>query len=164
MSNLITRVKNHTNGQRTSGQNTLSLTLECIEHMRDHNNEWTALAFLVSLSEPAQSRSVRMIAGSILQGWKIVKDAKQPSGLRFKKDATANQGFSELGLSNLASFIADKKSVQSKEVREYFRPDNAKPEKTHEEKVAAFVKAIQRRMENDGVAWEEVVAGVTAAA
>ena len=46
-STLMSRVRGHNKGQLTSGQNTLSLTVECIEHMFGPSGDWTPLATLI---------------------------------------------------------------------------------------------------------------------
>lgn len=127
MSKLMDRVRGHVSGQRTSGQNTLSLTVECIEHMFGDSGDWSPLAYLIGRSEPAQAREVRRIAGRIVQGYRLTKDDKQPSGLRFVKVKDANQGIDTAKLDMLKTLVDKKKSVQSKDVKEKFASEKAAP-------------------------------------
>ena len=157
---LIRRVKDHARGQATSGQNTLILVRDCLLHMQEHNNEWTPLAFLIGLSQPAQSRMVRQIAGCVLEGWTVSKDLKQKSGVRLSKEKGSNQGFDAEIVAALDGFISAKLSIQSQDVKDFFKPVKETPEKTHDEKVKAAVSALKRRLKNEGISWQEIVTGM----
>lgn len=142
MTALLKRVKSHCTGQATSGQNTLALTLECIEHMRDNQNEWSALAYLIGKSQPTQSRMVRKITGRVLQGWQVKKDDAQPSGLRFVKLKGQNQGYDEAQMEGLKCLVQSKASVQSKIVVQSFTPEKAEPKPVSELDMAKRIVKI----------------------
>jgi hypothetical protein len=150
MTKLITRIKSHVRGQATSGQNTLALTLECIEHMRDNQNEWSALAYLIGKSEPAQGRMVRLIAGRIIQGWSMKKDATQESGLRFSKIKGKNQGFDDGGIDKLCTLVGDNKSIQSADTREAFAAPKAEPTEWTEDQMKAYAKRVAKSIKEHG--------------
>lgn len=146
MTKLITRVQNHVTGQATSGKNTLVLLQACIEHMRDHQNEWTPLAMLIGKSQPAQARMCRMIAGKVIEGWSIKKDDKQPSGLRFAKVKGSNQGFDADQMSHLSALVDKGLSIQSKEVREKFTGERAAPSDWTEEDAKKYAKRLVKTL------------------
>jgi hypothetical protein len=159
MTTLLSTVKSHCTNQGSSGVTTLKLTLICIEQMRDNQNEWSTLAWLMGKSQPAQARVIRKIVGQALHGWTVSKDTKQLSGIRFTKAKGVNQGYDETVLNVLTALVDDGAPIQGAAVKEAF-PSPESAEKTHDEKVAMFVKAIKSRMEKDEVSWTEVVQGI----
>jgi hypothetical protein len=159
MTTLLSTVKSHCTNQGSSGVTTLKLTLICIEQMRDNQNEWSTLAWLMGKSQPAQARVIRKIVGEALNGWAVAKDTKQVSGIRFTKVKGSNQGYDQTVLDVLTALVDDGAPIQGLAVKEAF-PSPESAEKTHDEKVAMFVKAIKSRMEKDEVSWTEVVQGI----
>jgi hypothetical protein len=159
MTTLLSTVKSHCTNQASSGVTSLKLLHACIVHMKDNENEWSTLAWLIGKSQPAQARVMRRITGHILQGWRVAGDPKQVSGMRFTKNTDSNQGYDETVLNVLTSLVDDGAPIQGLAVKEAF-PSPESAEKTHDEKVAMFVKAIKSRMEKDEVSWTEVVQGI----
>lgn len=161
MSKLISRVRAHTSGQVTSGQNTLALLVECIEHMFGESGDWSPLAYLIGKSEPAQSRAVRRLTGCLVHGWTLKADADQPSGLRFAKREKANQGVDLERLNVLRAMVEGKKSIQSKEVSDLFKP--VSEEKSTDEVLKEAAKRYVLRMKKENVAFSAIVSAVEAA-
>lgn len=140
---LLKRVKAHATGQATSGQNTLSLFVESIEHGFEHN-DFTPLVALVALSQPAQSRNVRALSGKVLEGYNIVKSEKADFGLVVRKVKGSNQGCNEAELNKVRAMVADKKSVQSEAVKAVLKGSTDK---------ADFVARDQEKLDKSAVAW-----------
>ena len=135
---LLQKVQGHVRGQRTSGQNTLALTVECIDHMFGDSGDWTPLAYLIGKSETAQSRAVRRVVGQVVVGYALVKDDTQSSGLRFTKRKGANVGLVEDKMDQLRDLVAQKKSIQSGEVKVL----TGKPKVTKDFEVKAWADRV----------------------
>lgn len=158
MATLISRVKSHCRGQATSGQNTLALTLECVDHMFGESGDWTPLAHLIGGSEAGQSRMVRAVVGKVVQGWTFKADEKQDSGIRFVKKVDANQGIDSEFRTKLVKLVEARKSIQSEAVKSIFTPKLVKvfdPE--------AYAKTVLRKLQNEGFSLEEFEALLEAA-
>lgn len=125
MANLLKRIKSHTTGQVTSGQNTLSLFVETVDHGIEHN-DFTPLVALVSLSQPAQSRMVRSLTGKVLMGYELKKSDKADYGMVLRKVKTANQGLNEAQMRKVRDMVGEKKSIQSGDVKAFLTPVSEK--------------------------------------
>ena len=129
---LISRVRTHCRGQGTSGQKTLMLTGECLDHWANPEiNDWTPMAALIGFSEKAQSRMVRAVVGRVVRGYTIStlkSDHKKydpaTNGVRFIKKTNENQGFDIEQRQTLADMVESKpaKSIQSAEVKLWATP------------------------------------------
>lgn len=131
MATLMQRVVSHTTGQKTSGQNTLALIPECVDHMFGESGDWTPLAALIGRSEPRQSRLVAAIVGQVVMGWTKTKDAsvKNTGGVRFKKKKGANVGIDSAKMDVLRTLVDRKLSIQSEDVRKELLPSTKAAEK-----------------------------------
>lgn len=127
MGTMMQKVVSHVTGQKTSGQNTLALAVETIDHFAGESGDWSPLAYLIGRSEPVQSRQVRLIARNVIQGWALVKDGEQNSGLRFKKQKGKNQGFDGEALDKVRALAGQKVSIQSPKVKALFEPEETAP-------------------------------------
>jgi hypothetical protein len=158
MTSLIAQIKSHCTLQGSQGVKTLALTKVCIDHMEGDSGDWSPLAMLIGRSQPAQSRIIKKIVEKILQGYSIVKDEKQDSGLRISKIADMNQGFDEGGKTTLATLVSDKATLQGAAVKDAFLPKVDKPDFDISVAVEKSVKA----MEKDGVSLEDYIAALLA--
>lgn len=145
MTKLIQRVKNHVSGQKTSGQNTLALSVECIEHGFEHD-DFSPLVCLIATGEAKQSRNVKAIAGKVMQGYRWAKSDKADFGYKFVKMKDANQGIDETQMRKVKDFVANKKSIQSDDVNKYIRGEKIKSTFAARtpEKCAEAVKRIDK--------------------
>ena len=120
-STLMRRVIAHTAGQKTSGQNTLALFVETVDHWMGESNDWSPLAALVGRSEPAQARALASLVRVTTFGWTLKDDSEQTSGKRFVKIKDKNQGFDETMLGKIRALVKDKKSIQSEDVKALYK-------------------------------------------
>lgn len=154
-SNLMSRVKGHVSGQKTSGQNTLGLTVECVEHMFGESGDWTPLAFLIGRSEPAQSRMVKGIANKVIQGYSLKKDEGQPSGFRFAKIEGKNQGLDKALLDTVIAFRDKKLSIQSQDVKTFVAGEKA--ERPADKVAEGKAKAIAKWLVKEGYGLDTLI-------
>ena len=155
-------IKSFCTTQENAPTKALGLVLTATEHMIEHR-DWDALAYFLGHAPNNMRPIAKRITGEVLGGVKYDSTSKVAKAHRCKGVFKLGDNFGPTErLDELRALVANGEKITGKAVREAF--PSAVEEKTHEEKVKAFVKAIQRRMENDGVAWDEVVAGVTAAA
>lgn len=154
VSSLLKRVQTHVRGQRTSGQATLAILVETIEHFAGPSGDWSPLAYLLGKSEKAQQNACRLIARNVIFGWKAVQDESQRSGIRFSKVRGTNQGFDFDVLKKLKAAVEAKKTIQSADVLGMFRKETAetafdpmawaeKMGKTHKNDLAAMIAALK---------------------
>lgn len=90
--NLIDRVKKVNSDAKSAGKRYVVLWSECVEHMFGDSHDWTVLATLISGAGVKDAAILRALTGKAIQGYSLVKDEKQKTGLRFKKIEGANQG------------------------------------------------------------------------
>lgn len=114
---LISRVKSLNTRSKTVGNTYVKLFAECVEHMFGESRDWTVLAALIGGAQSKDAVILRAMAGKVLQGWKLVKDEKQPYGLRFKKVEGQNQGFDETVLQSVKALAVEGKTLQGAEVK-----------------------------------------------
>lgn len=170
MSNLMGRVRGHCTGQRTSGQNTLALVVECVDHIflpvEKPSGDWSPLAYLIGKSEAAQSRAVRKAVGQVLMGYTIQKDAEQVSGFRFVKRKGANTGIVDAKMNALRDLVKAGASIQSEATKRLWaKPDEApKPiAEILQTRAANLVKAMHKENVSDAAILAAVQAALKAA-
>jgi len=153
MATLIQQIKSHCTSQGSQGVKTLALVKVCIDHMEGESGDWSPLAMLIGRSQPAQSRIIKKIVEKILQGYSIVKDEKQDSGLRISKIADMNQGFDEAGKTTLATLVEDKATLQGAAVKDAFLPKVEKPDFD----ITAAVEKSVKAMAKEGVSLTDYI-------
>jgi hypothetical protein len=89
---LIDRVKKVNSDAKSAGKRYVVLWAECVEHMFGDSHDWTVLATLISGAAPKDAAILRALTGKAIQGFSLVKDKEQATGLRFKKKEDSNQG------------------------------------------------------------------------
>jgi len=114
MTDLTSQVTGWTKRQGKAGVRGLELVSVCIDHMFK-SGDWTPLAWLITGLEGNDSSTIRRIVNECVGGIRMVRDAKQPSGLRIIRGD--NAGPSEK-MPLLRGLIEHKVSFRSKDVRE----------------------------------------------
>lgn len=148
---LMKRVNSHLRGQMTNGQDSLSLTRDCIDHMFGESGDWSPLALLIGKSEPAQSKMIRKITGQVVEGFILREDKEQPSGLRFLKSKDQTQQINQENYDALAAFVEAKRTIQAQDVKERFTVKKEAPEKTEKERVESRVKSAVKWSNDHGI-------------
>lgn len=165
--NLVERVKKVNSDAKSAGKRYVILWAECVEHMFGDSHDWTVLATLIGGAAPKDAAVLRALTGKAVQGYSLVKDEKQKSGLRFKKKDGANTGvdmdfvLKVKGLGNLG------KVLQGKDITDLVRREksDAKPELSPEaraKKVEAHKATLAKWAEELGVTEAVLVHMLTA--
>ena len=76
-------IKAFVRSNRGHTQKGLAHTLLVIEHMLEHR-DWDAAATLISGCDPKMGKRIRDLIGVCVGGVTMAKDAKHPTGMRFK--------------------------------------------------------------------------------
>lgn len=154
-------VKSFCTTQENAPVKALGLVLSATEHMIEHR-DWDALAYFLGHA-PANMRPIaKRIAGEVLGGVTYDSASKVAKAHRCKGVFKLGDNFGPTErLAELKALVDNGEKITGKAVKEAF--PSVVEEKTHEEKVKLFAKAILKRMENDGVTWDEIVAQVVAA-
>lgn len=142
MTNLVDRVKKVNSDAKSAGKRYVQLWAECVEHMFGESHDWTVLATLIAGAGSKDAGILRMLTGRALQGYSLVKDDKQKTGLRFKKVEGANQGWDADFVAKVKAMGDMGKVLQSKDILDLVKkakPD-VKPELSPEER-AKKIKA-----------------------
>ena len=156
---LLSRVKSINTRSKSMGKEYLLLLCECIERMHgvgdETNKDWTPMAFLLGKSQDKDARMLRKIAGKILDGWSLVKDDKQDSGLRFgkKNDATYDKDL----VQRIRALADQGKVLHSKAIAELLGGEKeSKPKdwkvwaerqaKAHPNDLRAMIAALQAQL------------------
>jgi hypothetical protein len=154
--NLIDRVKKVNADAKSAGKRYVVLWAECVEHMFGDSHDWTVLATLISGAGAKDAAILRALTGKAIQGYSLVKDDKQKTGLRFKKVEGANQGV-DIGFVSLVKGLGQQgKVLQGKDVADLLKKPKAqdKGELSPEErakKVKAHKAALDKWAEELGV-------------
>lgn len=154
---LITRVKKVNADAKSAGKRYVILWAECVEHMFGDSHDWTVLATLISGAAPKDAAILRALTGKAIQGFSLVKDKDQPTGLRFKKKEGANQGVDMTFVQMVKELGVQGKVLQGKEVGELVKKpkaDGVKPDLSPEErtkKVEAHKATLAKWAEELGV-------------
>lgn len=124
------------------GQNkrALEMILLGIDHMLQHNREWTGVARLVTGVEPRMGKMMLRILGECIGGISKVSDTKQPTGIRFK--FSDNSAATE-SLDKLRELVANGESIYGQAVQELVGM-NVKATATFdpEKRFASFAAAV----------------------
>lgn len=116
MTNLVDRVKKVNSDAKSAGKRYVLLWAECVEHMFGESHDWTVLATLIGGAGVKDAGILRMLTGRALQGYSLVKDDKQKTGLRFKKIEGANQGWDADFVAKVKAMGDQGKVLQSKDI------------------------------------------------
>lgn len=153
-------VKSFCTTQENAPVKALQLVLSATEHMIEHR-DWDALAYFLGHAPNNMRPIAKRIAGEVLGGVTYDSKSKVAKAHRCKGIFKFGENFGPTDkLDVLRALVSEGEKLTGKAVKEAFPAEAS--EKSHEEKVKAFAKAIQRRMESDGVAWEEIVAEIVA--
>jgi len=144
--------------QENAPAKALALVLSSVDHMLEHR-DWDALAYFLGHA-PANMRGIsRRIVGEVLGGVEYDSTSKVAKAHRCKGQFKMGDNFGATDkIAVLRQLVADGEKITGKAVKEAF-PSQTE-DKSHDEKVKAFAKSIQKRMDNDGVKWEEIVAAM----
>lgn len=114
MATLLQTVNSYLKSQSKAGSKGLALTLACIEHGFQHGDT-TQLAWLISKADAKDSQVFRAIAGKVMGGVTMKKDARQPSGIKI--DLADNAGPTDK-MPILKRLVEDQVSFRSTRVQE----------------------------------------------
>lgn len=154
--NLVDRVKKVNADAKSAGKRYVVLWAECVEHMFGDSHDWTVLATLIGGAAPKDAAILRYLTGKAVQGYSLVKDEKQKSGLRFRKVEGANQGVDLDFVSKVKSLGEQGNVLQGKVIADLLKKPKAeaKPELSPEErakKVKAHKASLAKWAEELGV-------------
>lgn len=154
---LVDRVKKVNSDAKSAGKRYVVLWAECVEHMFGDSHDWTVLARLIGGAGPKESAILRPLTGKALQGYKLLKDEKQPHGLRFKKIEGANQGWDSDFVSTVKTLGEQGNVLQSAKVGELIKKPKAETstaalsDEAKAKKIKAHKNTFQKWAEELGV-------------
>lgn len=139
----------------------LQLVLQATDHMLEHR-DWDALAYFLGHA-PSNMRSIaRRIVGEVVGGVRFDSTSKIAKAHRCKCVFKLGENFGPTEkLEVLRELVEASEKITSKAVKEAF--PLSVTEKTHDEKLELFIKAIRTRMDNDGLEWSEVISAFNGA-
>ena len=157
---LIDRVKKVNADSKSAGKRYVLLWAECVDHMFGDSHDWTVLATLIAGANPKDASTLRALTGRALSGWKLAKDDKQASGLRFTKIVGEAQSHDAAFVAKIRAMGELGMVLQSKDIAAEFKKPSA--DKSAKEKVDAHKKAFAKWAEDLGVSLEVLFHMLTA--
>lgn len=154
--NLIDRVKRVNTDAKSAGKRYVQLWAECVEHMFGDSHDWTVLATLISGAGAKDAAILRALTGKAVQGFQLVKDDKQKTGLRFKKKEGANQGWDEVFVATVKALGGEGNVLQGKKIADLLQKPKAEvksvlSEAERQRKIKAHKAAFAKWAEELGV-------------
>ena len=143
-------VKKYVTGNANQGARGLELCLVSVRHAFQHGDT-TPLAWLIAKSEGKDSDLFRSIAGKVMGGVTMKKDATQPSGLKITLGENAAPTASITILENL---VADKVSFRSDRVKEELL---ARTPTTKDFDLDKVTKAFVKKLHKEGVTFNSMM-------
>lgn len=136
------------NGRMKSSANIMTLTLNMVDHAMGESGDWTPLAHHLAkakeLGADRELANVKLIVRSLAPGVKMIKDEKQPSGIRMSfKDATKSNQARDI----VMDLIARKVSITGTAIGTALGQEKAKRDVTKEAATAQFTRAMSKLKE-----------------
>ena len=157
MSDLSKRVKNLHSRSKNVGRDYVLLFVECVETMSDN---WTPMAELIGGANPKDSATLRKMSGFVLTDWKLAKDTKHRSGLRFAKGKAAT--FDADKLSEIKALAEQGHVLQGKVIADMLQGDKPVEVKkvSAEDLAKAYVKSAHLKMDSGAVSTADALSAL----
>ena len=161
MSNLSSRIKSLHERSHKAGKAYILLFVECVETMEEN---WTPLAELISGANPKDSATLRKMAGHVLAGWKLSKDSKHRTGLRFTKETGAT--YNKNRLAKLKALAEQGNVLQGKVIADLLQ-GNKKPDVkpvSAEDLAKAYLTSVHKKLDAGAISTADALQALRMAA
>jgi hypothetical protein len=157
---LIDRVRKVNADSKSAGKRYVILWAECVQHMFGDSHDWSVLATLIGGANAKDAAVLRALTGKAIRGWKLAKDDKQNSGLRFTKIVGEVQGWDEGFVAKVKNMGELGMVLHSKDIAAEYKKPAA--DRSESEKLEAHKKSFAKWAEDMDVSMEVLFHMLTA--